>query len=38
LYNEFMDAVDTLSTDPENVDAWAAVDAWKKFNAERHER
>jgi len=38
LYNEFMDAVDVIATDPDNAVAWAAIDAWKKFNAERHEK
>jgi len=38
LYNDFMDAVDTLVTDPDNAVAWEAVEKWRKFNAERHER
>jgi hypothetical protein len=37
-YMAFMDAIDTLVSDPENAEAWAAVDAWRAHNAQLHEK
>lgn len=37
-YIAFMDAIDVLATDPENKDAWTAVDAFRQHQALEHER
>jgi len=38
LYQEFMDAIDTLAKFPENEEAWKKVERWRNFNARLHEK
>jgi len=38
LYQAFMEAIDVLSGDDENVDAWAAVDEWRQYQALLNEK
>lgn len=38
LYQEFLKAIDILAASPEDVYAWAAVEAWRQHNAQLHEK
>lgn len=37
LYARFLDAVDVLAADGENVEAWLAVDQFRDYSAKKHE-
>lgn len=38
LYTEFMNAIDVLVEQPDNKEAWEAVDAFRKNQAMQHEK
>lgn len=38
LYQEFLNAIDTLAVDYGNEKAWEAIDAWRSVQAMKHER
>lgn len=38
LYIAFIAAIDVLAEDPENEEAWAAVQAWRDYRAGLHEK
>lgn len=38
LYQKFMAAIEVLGTDPNNEEAWAAVEAWRMHDATKHEK
>jgi len=38
LYIKFLDAIDVLAEDPENEEAWAAVQAYRDYSAHLHEK
>lgn len=37
LYQAFIDAIPILGQDETNAEAWEAVEAWRMYNAQRHE-
>jgi hypothetical protein len=38
LYIQFIEAIDILAVDPDNEPAWAAVEAYRSYNAGLHEK
>lgn len=38
LYKAFMEAIDVLGDDPNNETAWEAVEAWRSYQAHKHEK
>jgi hypothetical protein len=38
LYSTFMNAIDVIAADPDNAEAWAAVDAWRDYRAMQYEK
>lgn len=38
LYQAFIAAIDRLAQDDTDAEAWAAIDAWRDYNAKLHEK